>query len=190
MIKVAEEVKRCKRCELWRSRRNPVPGEGNPDANIMLVGEAPGRNEDLQGRPFVGAAGRLLDSLLEGVGLSRSQVFIGNVLKCRPPNNRDPLQSEVEACTPFLDDQIRIIRPKLIVALGRYSANYLLGKAGLRLNAITSIRGRMIQADLLGLKVLILPTLHPAAALYNPKLKDALREDFQLLSGWLRTLAA
>lgn len=186
LAKIAEEVRSCKRCGLWRGRTNPVPGEGSANPLVMFVGEAPGRNEDLQGRPFVGAAGKLLDSLLAGIGLSRREVFIGNILKCRPPNNRDPLPSEIEACTPFLDRQIEVLKPKIIVALGRFSAGYLLSKAGLKPGSLPSIRGRIMKVNLLGLSLSFMATFHPAAALYNPKLKKALEEDFGVLGGWLK----
>lgn len=176
------EVKACRKCDLWKSRKNPVAGEGNSDAAVIFIGEAPGYWEDVRGRPFVGAAGKLLDEMLLGIGLSRSEVYIANILKCRPPDNRDPLPFEVEACTPFLDRQIQIIEPRLIVPLGRHSTSYILSKAGLKdVEGITRLRGKVYAVDVLGLRVFVIPTYHPAAALYNAKYRDGLEGDFQLL---------
>lgn len=185
---VTAEVKACRRCELWRHRRNPVPGEGSLNAFAMFIGEAPGYWEDLKGHPFVGAAGKLLDEMLSKIGLSRGEVYIANILKCRPPRNRDPRPSEILACTPFLDRQIKIIKPELIVTLGRHSTSNILPKAGFEAKGITKIHGRIYEAELLGLKVHIIPTYHPAAALYNPKFKDGLEGDFQLLKKKLEEL--
>jgi DNA polymerase len=147
----------------------------------MFVGEAPGYWEDVRGKPFVGAAGKFLDALLAEAGLQRSRVFIGNVLKCRPPGNREPAQSEVEACTPFLDRQIVAIQPKIMVTLGHYSTAYIFSKAGIPFNGITEARGKFYQAKVLGLAVTVFPTLHPAAGLYSAKYKQLLIEDFRLL---------
>jgi len=182
---VASEVRACRRCGLWKTRRNAVPGEGNPEAKIMFVGEAPGYWEDVKGRPFVGAAGKFLDTLLAEAGLQRSQVFIGNVLKCRPPGNREPAPAEVEACTPFLDRQILAIKPKLIVTLGHYSTAYIFSKAGIVFKGITEARGKFYQANVLGLAVTVFPTLHPAAGLYNAKYRRILLEDFRRLKAVL-----
>lgn len=181
MDALAAEVKTCRKCELGRLRRNPVPGEGSLDAAVMFIGEAPGYWEDLKGRPFVGAAGKLLDEMLSKIWLSRSQVYIANILKCRPPENRDPLPIEVRACTPYLGRQIEIIMPKFIVALGRHSASYILAKAGFEVGGITELRGKVYDADLLGFRVFIIPTYHPAAALYNARYRDQLENDFRLL---------
>ena len=179
---VEAEIRACHKCDLSRSRRNAVPGEGNLDAVVMFIGEAPGYWEDIKGRPFVGAAGRLLDEMLSKIGLSRGAVYIANILKCRPPENRDPLPIEEEACTPFLDQQIGIIKPKFIMTLGRHSASYILSKAGFEIaEGITKLRGRVYEANLWGTKVFIIPTYHPAAALYNIKYRDELEGDFQLL---------
>jgi DNA polymerase len=180
---IASEVKACKKCGLWKTRKNAVPGEGNPEAQIMFVGEAPGYWEDVKGKPFVGAAGKFLDALLAEAGVSRSQVFIGNVLKCRPPGNREPAPAEIEVCTPFLDRQILAIKPKLIVTLGNYSTAYIFAKAGLPFRGITEARGKFYQAKVLGLAVTVFPTLHPAAGLYSAKYKQLLMEDFKLLKG-------
>ncbi|MCS7124071.1 MAG: uracil-DNA glycosylase [Candidatus Bathyarchaeota archaeon] len=178
---VASEVKACTRCSLWRSRKNAVPGEGDSNAKVMFVGEAPGYWEDVKGKPFVGAAGKFLDSLLVEAGLLRRQVFIGNVLKCRPPGNREPAPDEIEACASFLDRQIMAIRPKLIITLGNYSTAYIFAKAGIPFKGVTEARGKFYQANVLGLALTVFPTLHPAAGLYSAKYKQLLMEDFRLL---------
>lgn len=186
MEAVAAEVTACRKCELWKQRRNPVPGEGSLNAAVMFIGEAPGYWEDVKGRPFVGAAGKILDELLSKIGLSRGEVFIANILKCRPPENRDPLASEIKACTPFLDRQIRIIKPDIVVTLGRHSTSYILPKFGLEAGGITRVHGRMYDAGLPGFRVLVIPVYHPAAALYNPKYREELEGDFMLLGRELR----
>jgi len=182
MDQVVKEILECRKCDLWKSRRNPVPGEGSLDAKIMFIGEAPGYWEDVKGRPFVGAAGKLLDKLLAGIGLSREEVFIGNILKCRPPGNRDPQPEEVYACTPYLDRQIRIIKPKIIVTLGRHASAYIFSKAGIPFSGISKVHGKVYSAEVLDLDVTLIPMYHPAVALYNAKLKSALEEDFRILA--------
>ena len=177
---VRKEVFNCKKCELWKTKRNYVFGEGSPKAQVMFIGEAPGYYEDVQGRPFVGAAGKLLTNLIESfLNVKRSDVYIANVLKCRPPENRDPLPNEVKACTPYLDRQIEIIKPRIIITLGRHSTRYILSKIGIKVSGITTVRGKLFECNLFDLKVKILPTYHPAAALYNPKLKKTLELDFK-----------
>ncbi|MEM3640641.1 MAG: type-4 uracil-DNA glycosylase [Candidatus Bathyarchaeia archaeon] len=178
---VASEVRACTKCGLWKTRKNAVPGEGNLNAKVMFVGEAPGYWEDVKGSPFVGAAGKFLDTLLAEAGLSRGEVFIGNVLKCRPPGNREPLPSEIQTCTPYLDRQIKAIKPKLMVTLGNYSTAYIFSRAGLPFNGITQARGKFYQANVLGLAVAVFPTFHPAAGLYSAKYKQMLTADFKLL---------
>lgn len=178
---IASEVMACTKCGLWRTRKNAVPGEGSPHTKIMFVGEAPGYWEDVKGRPFVGAAGKFLDTLLAEMGISRSEVFIGNILKCRPPGNREPASAEIEACTPYLDRQITAIKPRLIVTLGNYSTAYIFSKAGLPFKGITEARGKFYQTKILGLAVTVFPTFHPAAGLYSAKYKQLLLEDFRLL---------
>lgn len=179
---VAEEVLSCKRCPLHATRTRAVPGEGDPCARVMFVGEAPGYNEDLQGRPFVGAAGNLLNEMLKLAGLNREEVFITNVVKCRPPNNRDPAEEEVEACKPYLLRQLKVIQPEIVVCLGRHSARVLFELAGLRFESVMRARGEPRRLTVSGLEILCLPTLHPAAALYNPRLRNLLEADFRALS--------
>ncbi len=183
---VADAVKLCRACPLHASRRNAVPGEGTGRSGVMFVGEAPGRNEDEQGRPFVGAAGQLLTDLITRVlGLRREDVFITNVVKCRPPGNREPESEEVATCWRYLEAQVRILRPRMIVALGRHAATALLAGPGSRPLSINGVRGRPRVVRISGLEVTVFPTLHPAAALYNRGQVDALEEDFRRLSGLL-----
>lgn len=177
-------IKGCTKCKLHSFRRNAVPGEGPLNARLMIIGEAPGEKEDIEGRPFVGAAGQLLTKLLNDVGINRNDVFITNVVKCRPPENRDPEPDEIEACKPYLVTQILMIKPYVILCLGRHSAREILKMAGYpekSVQNITSIRGRIFNVKIGGLSIKVLPTYHPAAALYNPKLRSILQEDFKKL---------
>jgi len=171
--KIAAEVRGCPLCKLARTRKNAVPGEGQLAAKIMFVGEAPGRSEDEKGRPFVGAAGKILDDLLQKAGIERSQVFITNVVKCRPPNNRVPEEDESAACRPFLDRQIALIRPKVICILGKTAYASLLGGS-----SITTNRGKIVERA--GQKYFL--TYHPAAAIYNRSLLSALEADLKALA--------
>jgi len=186
MEKITSEIKACHKCALWKKRQNAVPGEGNLNALVMFIGEAPGYYEDIKGRPFVGAAGKLLDELLSSIWLSRKEVFIGNVLKCRPPENREPLANETETCTPYLNRQIKLIKPKIIVTLGRHSTSYIFSKVGLKNEGITKLRGKIYKINLFGFQISLIPTYHPAAALYNVRYKDELERDFQLLRNELQ----
>lgn len=167
-----ETVSKCTKCELCKGRTNTVPGVGNEKAEIMFIGEGPGKNEDLQGEPFVGAAGKFLDEMLSDIGLERSDVFIANVVKCRPPNNRDPLPEEIESCIPYLKQQIVLIQPKIIATLGRFSMNLFLPNA-----KISQVHGKPQKVN----NLLILPLYHPAAALYNGSQRDVHKADFQVL---------
>ena len=174
---IAAETESCRKCPLWQCARHAVPGEGRPDARLVLVGEAPGEREDASGRPFVGRAGSLLSKALASAGVSRGDVFIGNIVKHRPPGNRDPMPEEVAICTQYLDRQIAAIRPDVILAMGRHSSRYLLGKVPAEFEKITEVRGRIFTAELGGRLVKIVPTVHPAAALYNPAYRSVLEED-------------
>lgn len=170
--KVAEEVAGCMVCQLHLSRKKAVPGEGPADADIMLIGEGPGFHENEQGRPFVGAAGRFLEELLESINLRREDVFIGNVVKCRPPGNRDPKPEEIEACSLYLQRQINAIDPKVIVTLGRFSmARYFPDVK------ISKIHGEAKEID----GRMVIPMYHPAAALHQPSLREVVKEDFSLI---------
>jgi DNA polymerase len=161
----------------------PVIGEGSHFAKIMFVGEAPGRNEAKSGRPFFGAAGKILNELLESVGVKREDVYITNIVKDRPPQNRDPLPEEIESYGPFLDRQIAIIQPKVIATLGRYSMIYIMQKFGLaeKLEPISAAHGKYYEAEAAYGKVTIIPLYHPAAAIYNQLLKGTLKKDFEII---------
>lgn len=176
---VTREVVVCIKCRLWKSRKNAVPGVGNPGSRVLLIGEGPGHSEDLKGEPFVGPAGKFLNSLLSDIGLSRADVFITNVVKCRPPRNRDPELDEIVTCTPYLNRQIAILEPNFIITMGKHSTAYVLSKAGLLFQSITQAHGKVYEASLLGMKVAIFPTFHPAAALYSAQYKEQLEKDFQ-----------
>jgi DNA polymerase len=180
---IAGEVRVCVKCPLWRGRGNAVPGEGNIEANIVFVGEAPGRWEDSKGLPFVGAAGKILDTLLEKIGLPRENVFITNVVKCRPPRNREPHPQEIATCTGlYLNRQVTLIQPKIIVTLGRHSTTHILSEAGYeKVESITSLRGRVYDVKFLNLDISVFPTYHPASVLHNPRYRDELENDFQIL---------
>ena len=170
--KIEEEVSNCRKCSLWATRKNPVPGSGSVYTSVMLVGEAPGFHEDLQGKPFVGAAGKYLDQLLSIAGLKRENVYITNVLKCRPPGNREPQPNEIKACTPYLDRQIEIIEPKVIIALGNYAASYLLEKYGFKPASIGRIHGKPFRTySLLG-ELIIVPMYHPCLLYTSPSPRD------------------
>jgi DNA polymerase len=173
---IADEVRKCILCRLSEGRTNAVPGEGNGFAKIMFIGEAPGRSEDQQGRPFVGAAGKLLTEALQEAGLSREDVFITNIVKCRPPNNRVPKEEERSACKPYLERQIALINPRIICILGRTAYESLL-EGG----SITSNRGRLVSR-------FYFLTVHPAAIIYNPELKTVFKNDLVNLVNELRKM--
>jgi len=168
LTELYEEIKDCRQCEIARYRTNAVPGEGAEDADIMFIGEAPGWHEDQQGKPFVGPAGKFLDELLNLIGLKRAQVYITNVIKTRPPENRDPLPQEIISCRPWLDRQIDIIRPKMIVTLGRYSmALFFPGKSIGKIHGTAEKRGG----------ILYYAMYHPAAALHQQSLRETIKQD-------------
>lgn len=178
LIELSKSLHNCDRCKLAKLGRTQVVfGVGNPHASIMFVGEAPGFNEDQKGEPFVGAAGKLLNDLLQSAGLSRDQIYIANVIKCRPPNNRDPEPDEVETCKPFLLQQIQFIRPKLVCTLGNWATQTLLE----RKVGITKVKAQAFYMK----DFVIFPLLHPAAALHQGNLLDTLKEDFKKLKEFL-----
>ena len=166
VVKIAKKIAQCQTCPLYETRTLAVPGEGDPTSDIMFIGEAPGLNEDKEGFPFVGRAGKLLDQLLNEIGLSRNKVFITNMVKCRPPNNRDPAPSEMSSCSRHLDSQIQVIEPTVIVTLGRFS--------------FSKLRSPVCSKYISNKH--IFPMYHPAAALYNPSLRPRLAHDFTKLS--------
>jgi DNA polymerase len=177
----ADAVAGCTKCRLAEGRTQVVFGSGHPQADLMFVGEAPGFHEDKQGVPFVGQAGKLLDKLLAGIGLTRSDVFVANVLKCRPPGNRDPQPDEIQACEGHLWKQIELIQPKVVATLGNFATKLLSG----RQLGITRVHGQEQETTLGGNKVLLYPLYHPAAALYTPRMLEVLESDFRRLPDML-----
>ena len=178
LIALANEIRACTACPLHRSARQAVPGEGSAESGILFLGEAPGYNEDVQGRPFVGAAGQLLDQLLQGIGLDRSKVFITNVVRHRPPENRDPLPEEVGACHVWFERHLAALKPKVVVTLGRHAMyKFFPGES------ISRVHGRARKKD----GITIFPVFHPAAALHQPSLRADLEKDFENLAKFLET---
>jgi DNA polymerase len=172
LSQIAQEVSACTRCQLHHSRKHAVPGEGPANADMMFIGEGPGFHENEQGRPFVGAAGKYLEELLASIGMKRTDVFIANVVKCRPPGNRDPEPEEIQACSGYLDRQIQAIDPKVIVTLGRFSMARYMPNA-----KISSVHGKAIRVN----NRLVVAMYHPAAALHQPSLKTTIEQDFSRL---------
>jgi DNA polymerase len=180
--KIAQEVEECQQCALYKGANRGVPGEGNPDARIMFIGEGPGYHEDQRGIPFCGAAGKLLDELLLLIELDRKEVFIGNILKHRPPNNRDPIPDEIEACRSWLDKQIEVIQPEIIVTLGRFSMAKFLPNA-----KISRVHGQPQSIEFQGRKIMIMPMYHPAAGLRRGEILEDLKTDFLKLGELLKS---
>lgn len=168
LTELHDEITRCQRCALSQARKRAVPGEGREDAEIVFIGEAPGFHEDQQGRPFVGAAGQFLEELLDSISLRREDVYICNVIKCRPPGNRDPLSEEIETCKPYLDRQIELIAPRMIVTLGRVSMEHYFPGA-----KISHIHGQPRKVG----GIIYYPMYHPAAALHQPRWRQVIKED-------------
>jgi uracil-DNA glycosylase len=181
----AEQTASCTKCALSAGRTQVVFGSGSPDADLVFVGEAPGFHEDQQGVPFVGQAGKLLDRLLEGIGLTRADVFVANVLKCRPPGNRDPQPDEIAACEPHLFRQIELLDPVLVATLGNFATKLLSGRPA----GITRVHGQEQDVTLGARKVLLYPLFHPAAALYTPSMLKVLEEDFARIPALLDRVA-
>ena len=179
---IRAQVENCHACSLCETRTNIVFGDGDPHTRVLIVGEAPGKTEDLQGKPFVGAAGKFLDELLEEAGLKREEVFIANVLKCRPPSNRNPQADEIEACAPFLREQTQSIDPWIIVTMGNFATQFIL-RTG---TGITRLRGTVQQAG----RFVVLPVFHPAAAIYDRSKRDVLLEDFRQVGALVRARMA
>ena len=179
--KVASEVQVCTKCRLCQTRKQAVPGEGSRTASVMFVGEAPGEQEDVQGRPFVGAAGKLLTELLQSIDLRREDVYIANIMKCRPPNNRPPRKDESAACRPYLDRQISLVRPKLVCPMGNSAIHALIDTE----QSVTTLHGIPFENELMT----YFPMYHPAAALYTFSLRKVMEEDFRKLRALLDSLA-
>ncbi len=180
LAEIAEQIRSCTRCPLHQTRTRAVPGEGPAQPRVMLIGEAPGFYEDRSGRPFVGAAGRFLNALLARAGLTREEVFITNIVKCRPPRNRDPLPAEVEACKPYLEEQIRLLNPQVIVTLGRFAMAYFLPQV-----RISRVHGQPFQVG----DRWVVPMYHPAAGLYREALRPVIEADFDRLRAFLDALS-
>ena len=181
LVKVSNEVVVCTKCRLCETRRNAVPGEGLESSRVIFVGEAPGEQEDVQGRPFVGAAGKLLTELLASIGLRREDVYITNIVKCRPPGNRPPRKDEATACRPYLNRQVSLITPRVICPMGNSAIHSLMGSD----SSVTDLHGMPFEIGL----VTFFPMYHPAAALYTFQLRKVMEEDFKKLRGLLDSLA-
>lgn len=178
--KLIRDIKECTRCRLHLGRKNAVPGSGKIDSGLMLIGEAPGATEDEMGLPFVGAAGKLLDSILEELGAKREDLYITNVVKCRPPNNRQPARDEIYACSIYLESQILLIRPKVIVTLGAIAGEWVCSRMGIKWLGVTRMRGRIYRGRILGLPATLVPTYHPAAILRNRGELEHLKGDLKM----------
>ena len=180
--KIENEVSTCEACKLYVGRTKTVPGEGSPKADVFFIGEGPGKNEDLEGRPFVGAAGKFLEEMLISIGLTRKDVFIGNVVKCRPPMNRDPEEDEIRTCEGFLHRQLKIVQPKLVATLGRFSLKIFMPQ-----ESISSVHGKLKRIRFKNIEhplyklgpIYVLPLYHPAAALYRGNMRQILMNDFK-----------
>ncbi len=183
MEELSAEINSCKKCGLWQTRTNPVIGEGSVDAKVMFVGEAPGYNEDRTGKPFCGASGKILDQLLDSAELKREDVFITSILKCRPPENRNPKAEEIASCSEYLDRQIDMIKPKIICCLGNFATAHIFKKFNLsdKIQGISKIHGQVFSINTLFGPVKIIPLYHPAVATYNINMLDALKKDFAAL---------
>jgi len=177
--RLRKQIAQCTRCPLHQTRTNTVPGEGDINANIMFIGEAPGRNEDLQGKPFVGRAGDVFSQLLKTVGLTREQIYLCNILKCRPPENRNPLSSEIRACVGSLDIQIKIINPKVIGTLGSFATTTIFEKFNIPSAKISSVAGKVIDVETPFGPKKIIPVFHPAVATYDVNKTDLLISHFK-----------
>ncbi|NOY14736.1 MAG: uracil-DNA glycosylase [bacterium] len=177
---IAQQINKCRRCRLAEGRTKAVPGHGDPNTKVMFIGEGPGYNEDQQGIPFCGRAGRLLDEALGLVNWPRPSVYVTNIVKCRPPSNRDPEVDEIAACQPYLNRQIKIIKPLMIVTLGRFSMAKFLPNV-----KISNVHGQVYPITWQALKIIIVPLYHPAAALRNGKLRQVFFDDFKKLPGFL-----
>ncbi len=181
--KLKQEILNCKKCGLYKTRTNPVVGEGSQDTDIIFIGEAPGFNEDKQGRPFVGQAGKIFDELLNSISLKRADIYITNILKCHPPQNRNPTQKEIKACSVYLNNQIGIIKPKIICCLGNFATDFILKKFNLKdkIQGISKIHGQIFNISTLTGVIKIIPLYHPAVATYNMNMLETLKKDFKVL---------
>lgn len=175
---LSTEINNCKKCNLWKTRNEPLVGDGSVDAGILVVGESPGYNEDKIGRAFVGEAGKILDQLLSLINLSRSQIYITNILKCHPPKNHNPNRQEIDSCIEYLRKQIKIIRPKIIITLGKYASKEVFVDFNLSFSRISELHGKIFEAETGSGKIKIIPLYHPAVACYHNEMLNVLKEDF------------
>lgn len=173
------KISECINCNLYKTKNNYVIGNGSINSKIVFIGEAPGFNEDISGKPFVGKAGKILDDLLVYIGLKRENVYITNILKCRPPNNRNPTTDEINICTKYLDDELSIIKPKLIITLGNFSSKFIFNKYKLKFNKISDVHGKIFSLDFYNTNLYISPQYHPAFAVYNPNNIKIIKNDFK-----------
>jgi uracil-DNA glycosylase len=184
---IYQKIKDCRDCPLYKTRNNTVPGFGNPASSLMFIGEAPGASEDLKGLPFCGKAGKVLDELLFSAGLKRGYIYITNILKCRPPGNRNPSEFEIQSCTKYLEKQIEIIQPEVIACLGNFAVRFIMSLVGLEkeIKPISRIHAKRFSCFFQGREIFVIPLYHPAVAIYNVKTKPQLIKDFQLLKDTL-----
>ncbi|MDD3386369.1 MAG: uracil-DNA glycosylase [Candidatus Pacebacteria bacterium] len=178
--KIKEEVLSCTNCPLYKERKLPVIGQGNHNAKIIFIGEAPGAKEDATGVPFCGRSGDFLNELLEHINLKREDVYIANIIKCRPPHNRDPKEIEIDKCKKFIERQIEIINPKIICSLGRHSMNFMMKSLGIDPQPISKVHGKVFEK-----RRLFIPFYHPAVAIYNSNTKEILKKDFEILKDYV-----
>lgn len=179
MQKIIEEIYNCKKCRLWSTRKNPLVGEGKLNARIMLIGEAPGYNEDLLGKAFIGKAGKILDQLLQSVNLSRDNIYITNLLKCHPPQNHNPQLDEIKSCSGYLYRQIKFIQPRIIVTLGKYSSQEIFSKVKLNFSNISAMHGKIFTIQASYAMVNIISFYHPAIVCYKPVMLNTLMQDIK-----------
>ena len=175
---LSREINNCKKCELWKTRNKALVGDGSVNARIMVIGESPGYNEDLQGRAFVGEAGKILDQLLYIIKLKRSNIYITNVLKCHPPKNHNPTKQEIDSCINYLDKQIEVIKPKIIITLGKYASKEILNKFNLEFSKISEVHGKLFDVKTSFGNIKIMPMYHPAVACYRSEMMDTIKNDF------------
>ena len=178
--KIKDEVLSCKNCSLCKERKIPVIGQGNHSAKIIFIGEAPGAKEDATGVPFCGRSGDFLNELLKHIDLKREDVYIANIIKCRPPKNRDPKEEEIEKCKHFIEKQIEIINPKVVCSLGRHSMNFMMNTLNIPLESISEVHGQVFEG-----KRVFIPFYHPAVAIYNSNMKESLKKDFEVLKKYV-----
>lgn len=185
---IKQKVLACQKCSLFQTRKYPVIGQGNHQAELMFIGEAPGRQEDKTGVPFCGPAGHILDELLNSVKIKREDVYITNILKCRPPNNRDPQEKEVKECSVFLEKQIKVIQPQIICSLGRHAMIFLMNRfmPKKEIDSISRIHGQVFDINIFSQKIKFIPLYHPAVAIYNSNMKDFLKKDIKTIKDYLK----